>query len=125
VGKGGYYGGSSIIRADRGYISTPSKKGAVKKAPLTPKEKRARKISEMMKSDQVISIEDARSVRLPFSMWRVRCDKNVKIIERNLSTYRREIQKLQANVERDRELLKLHEGYRRAMQIKADVEEQQ
>jgi glutaredoxin 2 len=100
-------------------VSTPGKKKTTA-APLTPREKRDRKTSELMQSGKVISAEDARSAGLSLSMWRDRCDKNVAILERELSRSKQELKRLQVNIERLRELLKVHEGYRRAARMNVE-----
>jgi hypothetical protein len=90
---------------------------------LTAREKRARKIADVMQSGNLVSLEEARILRLPSSMWRVRCEKNVKIIERDLSNAKRDLKILQGRIESLRHLLKAHEGYRQAFATNQEEED--
>lgn len=117
MGKGGYNGGSSIIRVSPGYVSTPGKKKSGQ-APLTAKEKRARKLIELMRSGNVVTLEEAKSVGISLSLWKVWCAKNINIIEKDMKNCRSGIKALEAKLEKLRDLLKQHEGYRQAAHAK-------
>lgn len=109
MGKGGYNGGSSIIHAAVGYISTPSKNARARAT--TGKKPKIKRVVPSFSGH--MTLEEARHAGLSREQWQKQANSHVSRIERQIAETRKKLTALTNE-------LKLAEQARQAaFQVKA------
>ncbi len=115
MGKGGYNGGSTLIRTYGGHVPRQKVRSTTQKPKTTPASRRKAAQRRALKSEEIVTLAQARKLRLSRKEWADRCEKNIGIIEDRMVSCRREIAKLADELKVLRTQLRENEGQRRKL----------